>query len=156
MESTQHSARYSSQSFPKVLTVILISNSYLKSTSGFLEKIQKQMSVHLNLGPISISVSCLTEAMLINVFPSLTEFPPPAKKNLSPLTEFMIYLSIQNFIPFLVSSDLNPALNQQWVTNQSQMTEIEVADNINNALKSPLQISSLTYKCRLFLQGKIS
>lgn len=72
------------------------------------------MSVHLNLGPISISVSCLTEAMLINVFPSLTEFPPPpAKKNLSPLTEFMIHLSIQNFIPFLVSSDLNPALNQQ-------------------------------------------
>lgn len=44
-------------SFQKMLTVIVISNSYCKSASGFLEELQKQKSVHLDLSPISICVS---------------------------------------------------------------------------------------------------
>ena len=46
----------------------------------------------------------------------------------------MINLSIQNFIPFLVPSDLNPVLTEYYL-NQSQMTKTAVVDNIVNVLK---------------------
>ena len=61
--------------------------------------------------------------------------PVPLKP--SSLTESMINLSIQNFIPLLVSSDLNPFLVPSdlnplltEIINQSQMTKIAVV-NLN-------------------------
>ena len=52
----------------------------------------------------------------------------------SSLAEFKINLSMQNFIPFLVLSDLNPVLTEHKHT--SQMTKIAIVDNsIINVLK---------------------
>lgn len=51
------------------------SNSYLKSTSGFLEKVQMQKSIYMNLIPISIYASWkqllqmyLIAASMLNAF----------------------------------------------------------------------------------------
>ena len=52
---------------------------------------------------------------------------------LSPLTEFMINLSIPNSIPFLVPSDLSPTLTEH--INQSQVTKTVVAGNIVEVMK---------------------
>ena len=57
----------------------------------------------------------------------------PVPLKLSSLTEFIINLSIQNFIPFLVPSNLNPLLT--ILMNQSQMTKTAIADNIFNVLE---------------------
>ena len=52
---------------------------------------------------------------------------------LSPLTEFMINLSIPNSIPFLVPSDLSSTLTEH--INQSQVIKTAVADNIVEMMK---------------------
>ena len=52
---------------------------------------------------------------------------------LSPLTEFMINLSIPNSVPFLVASDLSPTLTVH--INQSQVTKTAVADNTVEVMK---------------------
>ena len=48
--------------------------------------------------------------------------------------EFMIHFSIQNFIPFLVPSGLNPGLTEH-IINLSPMAETAAVDNITKALK---------------------
>lgn len=55
--------------------------------------------------------------------------------------EFMINSSIQDFIPFLVTSDLNPMLTEHYSTGVRW-------------LKSLLSITSLKEKFMWFLQGK--